>query len=284
MRRSGLICSAALAVGRRRRHHGELRRATFPTRESRADGDVWPGLAWPGLPGPMVGGKRLNPLGEEGAVRGAEPQPFVLGGAGGSGVGFRGVASCRVTGTGVGRVGCDAAGRRKRLPGRVPDRAAASPCPAVRLRQSRPGAARHPKLRPRRLGGHQVSVRVPVRAFPCARSRAQVRVRVPPPRGGAGLGRRGYLSGRPGPVGAPCDAPRGSPVPAGLSKRLAAVPRRWLSAATTPARRGCCCRISSPSRPYFRPHSPTLCRLYRCPGAAAEMTLIPAVPSVVQSM
>lgn len=120
----------------------------------------------------MVGGKRLNPLGEEGAVRGAEPQPFVLGGAGGSGVGFRGVASCQVTGTGVGRVGCDAAGRRKRLPGRVPDRAAASPCPAVRLRQSRPGAARHPKLRPRRLGGHQVSVRVSVRVpvcvFPCA--------------------------------------------------------------------------------------------------------------------
>lgn len=106
----------------------------------------------------------------------------------------------------MGRVGWDAARRGKGLPCRpVPDRATASSFPAVRLRQSRPGAARHPQLRPRRLGGHQVSVCARVCAPPsvCLSVDARLCARL-----SAGARRAGSRGG-PG-TGAPFTVPGGS--------------------------------------------------------------------------
>lgn len=64
VRRSGPISvSAAAAAAAGWRHHGELRRATFPTGETGAGGGR---LVWSGLPrpGPVEGGKGLNPPGK----------------------------------------------------------------------------------------------------------------------------------------------------------------------------------------------------------------------------
>lgn len=66
VRRSGPISGSAAAAGWR--HHGELRRATFPTGETGAGGGRlgWAGPVRAGLPrpGPVEGGKGLNPLGK----------------------------------------------------------------------------------------------------------------------------------------------------------------------------------------------------------------------------
>jgi len=121
-------------------------------------------------------------------------------------------------------VGWDSAGWWKGLPRPVPDRAAASPCLAVRLRQSRPGAARHPQLRPGRLGGHQVSARG--RSCPSAPWDRSGRARLPGAGGAVSAsvaGRRLSAVTRPA-LSLPGFGPLGASLNAAETRRIPASP------------------------------------------------------------
>lgn len=195
MRQLGpVLCSVAAAAGwrHRRRHHGELRRET---------GNGEGCLVWP------VGGKRLNLLGN---CEGSRALALCLLRGGGR-LGW--LVPAGVTGTGV---GC--CGRWKGFPRPAPDRAAVFICPAVRLRQSRPGAARHPQLRACCLGGHQVSVRVSVLVSVCVFLCA-----CPSAPGGRGRGSGSSTKGGTRLGGRRSAVPHLQPALAGLYKRLLCV-------------------------------------------------------------